>query len=153
MCYLGGSCSGNAFLLSSDGQPHCTLHAHPQLLLLAALLTDAGADVTRDCPGTWQKPDAGSPAKDNQSPGASLVPIPAGSLAANISSPPSTQTHSLLQCAELRRGRNGALIHLLGVKLQPSFSLGCPSSPFACVLPVCGAAAREGHFWGEVFPP
>lgn len=38
---------GNAFLLSSDGQPHCIPHTQPQLLLFASLLMDAGADVTQ----------------------------------------------------------------------------------------------------------
>lgn len=47
---LGGSCSGNAFLLPSDGQPHCILHTQPRLLLLAVLLMDAGADVTQIVP-------------------------------------------------------------------------------------------------------
>lgn len=153
---LGGSRSGKAFLLPSDGQPHCILHTH-HLNFYSLLRCDgrwSRCDSVR--PRMWQKPAAGSPAKGDQSPGANLVPIPARSPAARVSGSPPTQACSPLQCTELQRGRNGVLITSLALQVQnysPASASAVPRHPSPVPCPPAELQPGRGRFWEKASLP
>lgn len=153
---LGGSCSGKAFLLPSDGQPHCILHTH-HLNFYSLLRCDgrwSRCDSVRS--RMWQKPAASSPAKGDQSPGANLLPIPARLPAARVSGSPPTQACSPSQCTELQRGRNVVLITSLALQVQnysPASASAAPHRPSPVPCPPAEPQPGRGRFWEKASLP